>query len=89
MVQMNVEDTAFFEMIHRHSQFRKNNRASILKSKRPENMLFEAKKDMVAIKKINILPNMYLFFKQCLRMVINSLTVMISCIDNSKIQRMI
>ena len=51
---MNVEDTAFFEMIHRHSQFRKNNRASLLKSKRPETMLFEAKKDMVAIKKINI-----------------------------------
>ena len=48
-------------------------------------MLFEAKKDMVAKKKLNIEPNMYIFFKQCLRMVINSLTVMVSCIDNQKI----
>lgn len=39
MVQMNVEDATFFEMIHRHGQFRKI-KGSIAKTKRPENLIF-------------------------------------------------
>ncbi len=51
--------------------------------------MFETKRDFVVAKKINIEHNIYMFFKQCLRMVINSLTVMISTADSSKIERMI
>ncbi len=84
MAQMNVEDPTFFDMIHRNNQFRKG-KGSMLKSQRPSNLLFETKRDFLVAKKINIEHNIHMFFKQCLRMIINSLTVMISTSDSSKV----
>ena len=84
MAQMNVEHPTFFDMIHHNNQFHKG-KGSMLKSQRPGNLLFETKRDFLVAKKINIEHNIHMFFKQCLRMIINSLTVMISTADSSKV----
>lgn len=72
-------------MIHRNREFNKKTKSKTLKTKRPDTFLFEAKKDFIVTKKINIEYKIYLFFKQCLRMVINSLTIMVSCLDDTKV----
>ncbi len=69
---MKAENVDFFQMIFKNYKLKINKNNDL----KPDNLLFQPKKDYIITGKINIEYKIYNFFKQGLLMVINSLIVM-------------